>query len=551
MGKEGRKVDLLKGIPVSEGIAIGKIFILDKSGPKIRKENIEKKHIEKEIDRFLNAVLASKNQLLEIKRNEAGKVHGDYSFIIDTHIMMIEDSFLTESTVRSIKTNLLNAEWTLKESINSFIVRFDKINDEYMNERKRDVEHVGNRILHNLIGSRSNSLLQFDEPVVVIAYDLSASDTAQMRKEKVLGFATDVGGRTSHTGIIASALGIPAIVGLNDVSTSAQNGDAAIIDGNNGVVHLNPEKETLEEYKKKKRRFTRYKKEQLKTKQLEAITKDGTALKLMANIEYTEELAEANKMGAMGVGLFRSEFLYLSQLNPTSEHAHFLKYRELAEKTLPYPAIVRTIDSGGDKILPCSGATKEPNPSLGLRGIRFCLNNPGLFKTQLRAILRASAYGKLKIMYPMITGIEEVLAANQLVKVSMEELSSEGLPFDEKIEIGAMIETPSAALIIEELSLEVDFFSIGTNDLIQYTLAIDRINEKVAYLYRPYHPAILKTIRFILSKAESANTPISICGMLGGDPLFIMILLGLGKIESLSMAPASISCVKRLIRKIS
>src|SRR3989337_690603 len=539
-----------KGIAASPGIAIGRVYILDRAKPCILRHAIADSHIENEIQRFNQALEKSKTQLMEIREKAKKDIGSNHLYMLDAHIMMLKDDTLVENTINFIRGQKVNAEWALKESLEGFLKKFENISDEYISGRKKDIEQVVYRILRNMIGHHLESLADLEEPVIIVAHDLTPSDTIQMKREKVLGFATDAGGKTSHTGIMASAFEIPAVVGLKNITEKAKNGDSIIVDGIDGSVILAPDADTFHLFLKKQQRFRYYEKELLKSKDLPAITKDGQRVKLMSNIEYSDEVDLAIRYGAEGVGLYRTEYLYINKDGLPTEEEHFLDYKKVAMRVKNSYSIIRTLDLGGDKFISESKTDKENNPALGLRGIRLCLNRIDIFKTQLRGILRASHYGRLKLMYPMISSVDELRDANQILEDVKGELKSKGIPFDSEIEVGAMIETPSASVITDLLSEEVDFFSIGTNDLIQYTLAMDRINEQVAYLYQPLHPAVLRMLKNIISSAEKTGIPVSICGMMGGDNIHTLILLGMGKIESISMDPHSIPRVKKFVRQI-
>jgi phosphotransferase system enzyme I (PtsI) len=546
--KKGNSI--LKGISASPGIAIGSVYILDRAKPCILRHGITDSHIENEISRFKQALEKSKLQLNEVREKAKKGLGANHLYILDAHIMILKDAALIENTIQIIRGKKVNAEWALKESMEGFLKKFEEITDEYISSRKKDIEEAVYRVLRNMIGYHQESLADLEEPVIIVAHDLTPSDTIQMKREKVLGFATDAGGKTSHTGIMASAFEIPAVVGLKNITEKVKNGDLIIVDGIDGSVLLNPHEDSFQLFLKKQQRFKFYEKELLKAKDLPAITKDGQRVKLMSNIEYSDEVNLAVGYGAEGIGLYRTEYLYINKEVLPTEEEHFLDYKKVATCIKDSYSIIRTLDLGGDKFVFDQKSDNENNPALGLRGIRLCMDRVDIFKAQLKGILRASKYGKLKLMYPMISGIDELREANQILKDVKDELRFKGIPFDPDIEVGAMIETPSASLIIDLLSNEVEFFSIGTNDLIQYTLATDRINEQVAYLYQPLHPAVLRILKNIISSAEKSGKPVSICGMMGSDPIHTLIILGMGHIESISMDPHSIPKIKKFIRSI-
>jgi len=540
----------LKGIGASQGIAIGKIFMVQSSKFCVLKHEIKKTEIAQEITRFEHAIDQSKKQLNKIKEKARKDLDPKYLYVIDAHLMILQDDLIANKTIERTKNEKVNIDWALQKSIQDLKEIFLKSEDEYLRDRERDIYHVGNLILGNLIGQSHEAFPNINEKSVVVAHDLSPSDIIQMKKDKVLGFITETGGKTSHLSIMATSLEIPAVIGLKGILREANFGEPVIIDGEEGLVIINPSKEKFQQYLKKHQRYKYFEKELLKLRTLKAETKDGFSLKLMANIETNLEIPLAQKQGAEGIGLFRTEYLFLNRQDHPTEDEQFQFYKEAVESFAPHPVIIRTLDIGGDKA--DSGTNfKEANPALGMRAIRYCLSQVDIFKTQLRGIVRASHYGNLKIMYPMISGQEEIQKANELLDEVKEELSSKGTPYNKNIEIGIMIETPSAALIPDILANMVDFFSIGTNDLIQYVLAIDRTNEMLAHMYQPLHPSILKLIQSILTSAEKAGIGVSVCGEMGGDPLSALVLLGLGKIESLSMDTHSIPKIKKMIRNIT
>ena len=552
MTEAKKQVVLMKGIGVSSGIVIGQAYIMERGIIEPSQYcYLEASETEKEIERFEQAVQLSRDQLLRIKKKMEKDGRGkEHILIIDAHLMILQDNMLINDTIKVIKKERVNAEWAIKSVLKDIKEYFDKMDDSYLRERSMDIEHIVNRVLLNLMGRAHESVADLKTPVIVIARDLTPADTAQMVKGTVLGFLTDVGGRTSHTSIMARSLEIPAIVGLENITRRAEPNDTIIVDGTTGTVIINPSDSVVEVYRKRKERYENYGKALFHYKNLPSETIDGRRLSLMGNMEIVEEIDALIEHGAEGIGLYRTEFLYLNRKDLPTEEEHIKAYRKVVKRMAPEPVIIRTLDIGGDKLLAGMDQAPEINPAMGLRAIRFCLKNVDIFKTQLRGILRASAYGKIKIMFPMISGIEEIRRAKAHLEEAKDELRAEGKAFDEKIEVGVMIEVPSAAIIADLIVKEVDFISIGTNDLLQYSLAIDRVNEHVAYLYEPFHPAVLRIIKTVADAANKAGINVGVCGEMAGEPEYALILLGFG-IKSLSMNAFSILRVKRLMRSVS
>ena len=541
---------MYSGSAVSSGVAIGKAYLLDRTKVCVIKRSIPEKEIEMEIKRLRDAIEMSKAQMKDTKQR-ASSIADKYAIILDTYTLLLEDDMLVNETIEIIKRERSNAEWALTMTLEKFTNLFNNINDDYLKGKKDDLDLVVHGVIKNLIGHHQESLADIDEPVIIITHELSPSDTIIMSKTYILGMATEVGGKTSHVGIFASALGIPAVVGLGNLTEFVNSGDTVIIDGIQGEVIVDPDKEQLSHYQKKQKNYQRYEKTLLKDIGLDAETLDGEKVQLMANIETVHEAKSIRKYGGKGIGLYRTEFLYLASNSLPTENDLYANFKKVVQAMEPYPVVIRTLDIGADKQLSKISDTPEDNPALGLRGIRLSLAQPDLLMNQLKGILRASLYGKTKILYPMVSSVEEIVEANGYLEKAKEELRSGQIPFQDDIPVGAMIETPSAALIVDRILELVDYISIGTNDLIQYVLAVDRINENVAHLYQPFHPSVLKILRDVFVVAEKMGKPVSICGELGGDPMATFLLLGLGKVHELSMEPHSIPKVKKILRKVT
>jgi phosphotransferase system enzyme I (PtsI) len=538
------------GIGASPGIVIGRAYLLDRRKVVVAEQQlIGEVNPKEEVARFKRALDTSRAQLDDVRKRVTKDLGKSHRYILDTHIMLLEDKMMSDGTIKRIKDEKLRAEAALTQTVAAIAAKFDAMEDDYLRERKHDVEQVAERVLRNLVGRKQESLADIRDEAIVIAHDLAPSDTLLMRKDKVLGFATDVGSRTSHTAIVARSLGIPAAAGLERITASVKTGDVIILDGNHGTVIVDPDEETFLDYLKRQQRYKYFELELDKLKDLPAETLDGHRVHLQGNIELPEEVATVTEHGGAGVGLYRTEFLFLNKQHLPTEEQHYVAYRDVVERAAPHHVVIRTLDVGGDKVGLPGRYELEPNPALGLRAIRFCLQNRDIFRTQLRGILRASAHGKIRILYPMIAGLPELREIKLVMNEVREELRRDGVPFDEHIEIGVMIEIPSAALTADLLAPEVDFFSIGTNDLIQYTLAIDRTNEHVAFMYEPLEPAVLRLLQRVSLAAHEGKIDLAMCGEMAGDPLYAAILLGLG-FQFLSMNVAAIPWVKKVVRSV-
>jgi len=538
-----------QGLGVSAGIAFGRAYLIGRDTLKAPRHHIEADDVDTETARLYKAIASSDKQLAKIKEKLASENESDYH-IITAHQMMLHDEHLVGAAVGYIRDELINAEWGLRRAVDDIAGVFERMEDVYLRERRSDVEFVFERVLRSLLG-RETGPVQPPPDAIVVAYDLSPADTAQLHKAAVAGLITDAGGKTSHTAIIARAHEIPAVVGLETITEIVETDDLLLIDGGSGIVIVNPTAATVAEFRDKQRQHVAAGAALHSIRDLPAITLDGTEIALYCNIDGGDELDDAFDYGATGVGLYRTEYLYMGQAEPPDEERHYQTALGVLEHLAGRPATIRTFDLGADKLAPFLEAAQlgEANPALGLRSIRLCLSQLGrpLFRAQLRGLLRASAHGPLKIMFPMISGVAELRAAKAVVDEVMLELKQEGIPFDEQVKLGIMIEMPSAALSSEFLAEECDFFSIGTNDLIQYTMAVDRVNEYVSYLYEPLHPALMRLIGDVARAASVTKIPVTVCGEMAGEPMIAPVLIGLG-IRELSMSAVSVPEVKAMIR---
>ena len=539
---------VLRGVAASPGVARGKILVLTDAPPTFDDRELGESEIDAEILRLERALVETRYEVQDLQRRLEEGIGTKDAAIFEVHLLILEDPVLLNESSRRIREHRQNAGSAFGAVARQYTEMLGALNDAFFRERAADIRDVTQRVLNRLSGNpgliRPPSL---SEPVLIVSHDLTPSMTAQLDRKCVLGFATDVGSRTSHTAILARSLNIPAVVGLHSASTQLLTGQPALIDGHTGVIYVNPTDQTLFEYGQLARRRVQIETRLAEIRDQPAVTLDGTRIILSANIELAEDATTAREAGADGVGLFRTEYLFLQGRGLPDEEAQFVAYKTAAESLKPNPTIIRTLDIGGDKFSPHLEMPHEVNPSLGWRAIRFCLQERDLFRTQLRAILRASAFGNVKLMYPMVSGIDELIQANELLDSCKLELSSQGIPFDPVIEVGAMIEIPSAVLVARHLARHVQFFSIGTNDLIQYSLAIDRLNDRIAHLYEPTHPAVLRSIHLTVEAAQAAGLWVGVCGEMAGDPVLVPLLLGLG-VNELSAAPASVPRIKHVIR---
>ena len=539
----------VQGISASNGIAYGEIFLYLQTDLEVPIYQVDASKRIEEIARFDQGLVTTRQQITKIKNEVEQNLGPDEARIFDAHLMVLEDQALIGETIREFEATGVNIETCFNNVSQRYVKAFDEINDEYLRERAGDIRDVAQRVLRNLLGQAAHHLGELAEKRVVVANDITPSDAAGINRSAALAIVTDVGSKTSHAVIVARSLKIPAVVGVRDLTTRVSSGDRVLVDGYEGVVIVNPTEQTLFRYGRIQTEKKSFESRLQAASRLPSETLDGVHVVLLANLEKVEENSSGRDSQAEGVGLFRTEYLYLNSSRLPGEDEQFASYRAVVAAFAPNPVVIRTLDLGGDKPLEgVPGLTHhETNPFLGFRAIRLCLEHPELFKEQLRAILRASAFGRVRMMYPMISGVDELARANAILEEAKEELRKRKVEFDEKMEVGSMIEIPSAAATVDLLARHCQFFSIGTNDLIQYLLAIDRGNDRIAHLYEPTHPAVLRTIKSVVDDAHRRHLPVAVCGEMAGDPIFAPLLLGLG-IDELSMAPPSLPAVKYLIR---
>ena len=540
----------LQGAGVSPGIGHSVIHVIRDDFDDVSRYRIAASQIPDEIGRFEAALIQTRMQILEMQQRIAESIGAKDAGIFDAHLLVVEDRTLIDEVLRKLDKERCNVEWVFQEVSTSYADTLSKIDDPYLRERALDIQDVTKRVIRNLMGKAPKPFLALTEPHILVAHNLTPSDTAMMNRERVLGIATDIGSRTSHTAIMARSLGIPAVVGLHDATERLETGQTVLLDGTNGLLIVNPTPETVAHYRDIESKRVRITEQLGELRETKSTTRDGRHIVLSANIELPQDVEAVAANGAEGIGLYRTEFLYLNRSTLPTEDEQYDTYRSVAERVRPHPLIIRTFDLGGDKLAPGSvDATDELNPFLGCRAIRFCLENPDIFKTQLRAILRASSIGNVKIMFPMISGLHELRSAVSILEECKSELGRSGVEFNEDTEVGAMIEIPSAAISADMLAREIDFFSIGTNDLIQYAIAVDRVNERIAHLYQPTHPAVLRLLKMIADAAHENQIWVGVCGEMAGDIALIPLLIGLG-MDELSVSATLVPRVKRAVQSL-
>ncbi|MEI7816018.1 MAG: phosphoenolpyruvate--protein phosphotransferase [Desulfuromonadales bacterium] len=538
------------GIAASPGIAMGKLRIIDRRSITVSEYPIQSEAVSHETARLAQAIEVTRVDL-ELLKSRLAETNGeDHLFFIETHLMILADERLVTETTETIRTGMINAEGALRRTLHRYRETFARIDDPYLRERISDVETVIERVLRSMSGETLEPLPQHENHIIIAAHDISPADMLQINRNNVLAIITEIGGRTSHTAILARALELPAVMGVEGITDLLLDGVSVIVDGLSGSVIVEPDQETFQLSLRRKQHYEYVEYELLKTAPLPAVTLDGHTMSLRGNVEIPEEGASVLAHGGSGVGLYRTEMLFMNRASMPDEEEQLITYRTMQQAIAPHPLTIRTLDAGGDKLLEGMDQAAEANPALGVRAIRLSLSMPDEFKKQLRAILRVSADGPVRIMFPMISGLEEVRTAKKLLEEAKLELNASGIRFDSAIQVGVMIEIPAAVTLADLLAREVDFFSVGTNDLIQYTLAIDRSNEQLSHLYQPLHPAVLRSLRRIVQAAHGAGIPACLCGEMAGDSLYLPILLGLG-FDELSMGAGSILRVKQILRRCS
>lgn len=544
------KTQYIEGVPASPGIVIGRAFILDTKRPHVSVEAIDPGRVEEEVASFVAAIEDVKANILKLRGSLEEELGEKQARIFDAHLMMLEDSMIVEGTINRVRDQRVSAALALTETIGHATDVMQRTDDEYLRERVFDIKDIERRLLIRLLGRQADCIKHLQDDVIVVAHQLGPTHTASMHKERVIGFATEAGGRTSHAAIMARSLAIPAVVGLGRVTDLIDQGESIIVDGTLGLVVHKYDQAVLDYYLERKDQYEEFERSLLTLKDYPAVTRDGRRFELAANIEIPDEVDAAISHGAEGIGLFRTEYLFMARDDLPTEEEQFEAYRRVVEAMAPSTVVVRTLDVGGDKFGGTDSIEKEENPFLGWRGIRYSLAKPDLFMSQLRAILRASAFGSVRVMFPMISSMHEIRDGKQVVEAARQELRSRGQEFDENVEVGVMIETPAAATIADVIAAEVDFMSIGSNDLVQYALAVDRGNDRVAYLYDEYHPAVLRLLEQTVRAAKKRRKWVGLCGEMAGNPLSIMLLVGLG-LDELSTSPLMLPEVKSIVRATS
>lgn len=540
------RTEVMEGIAASPGIVIGRAFVLDTERPHVEAGEVAPEEVDAEVASFRAAIDETARELMRLRAGLEETLGERHARIFDAHLMILRDSMIVDGTLRLISEERQTAAFALTETIGKVTRAMERTDDEYLRERVFDIKDLERRLLLRLLGRKQRSLRHLDDDVIVLAHELAATHTASMHEERVIGFATDLGGRTSHAAIMARSLEIPAVVGLHEATDVIKQGETVIVDGTLGLLVYRYDDAVLEYYLERQRKHDEFEKSLLTLKDRPAVTLDGRRFELGANIEIPDEVRSAISHGADGIGLFRTEYLFITGDDVPSEDEQYEAYRAVVSLVAPRPVVVRTVDLGGDKFGPFGAPEPEANPFLGWRGIRYSLSNPRLLLRQLRAVLRASAHGNVRIMFPMISALHEVKDAKQVLEAAKQELGARGVAFDEGVQVGVMIETPAAAIIADSLAPEVDFFSIGSNDLIQYTLAVDRGNDRVAYLYDQYHPAVLRLLDSVVKAARKSRKWVGLCGEMAGDPLATLLLVGLG-LDELSAVPAVLPEIKSII----
>ncbi len=540
----------IEGIPASPGIVVGKAFILDTERPHVSEETISEDRVEAEVTAFASAITEVRAELQKLQRALQDELGEKHARIFDAHLMILDDSMVVEGTIRRVRDERVSAALALTETIGSVTSAMGRTDDEYLRERIFDIKDIERRLLIHLLGRKASTLRQLRGDVILVAHQLAPTHTASMNRERVVGFVTEAGGRTSHAAIMARSLEIPAVVGLARITGLIDQGQSIIVDGTLGMVAYDFDQAVLDYFLERKRQYEEFERSLLKLKDYPAVTRDGRRFELAANIEIPDEVESARAHGAEGIGLFRTEYLFIARDDEPTEEEQYEAYRHVVEAMAPASVVVRTLDVGGDKFGPFGATLREENPYLGWRGIRFSLARPDLFMRQLRAILRASAHGNARIMFPMISSLHEVRDAKQVLEAARQELRRRGQAYDDGLEVGVMIETPAAAVIADMIAGEVDFMSIGSNDLVQYTLAVDRGNDRVAYLYDEYHPAVLRLLEQTVRAAKKHRKWVGLCGEMAGNPLSVILLIGLG-LDELSASPFILPEVKSIVRSTS